>query len=97
MGTLRLLHRVITSYSIHYTKLYEVVEAVNGEQAIECFSLHEPDIIFMDVMMPVMDGYEATRRIKALAGDHFVPVIFLTAMSDEKALARCIEVGGDVV
>ncbi len=74
---------------------YEVVEAVNGEQAIECFSLHEPDIIFMDVMMPVMDGYEATRRIKALAGDHFVPVIFLTAMSDEKALARCIEVGGD--
>ncbi len=74
---------------------YEVVEAVNGEEAIACFSLHEPDIIFMDVMMPVMDGYEATRRIKALAGDHFVPVIFLTAMSDEKALARCVEVGGD--
>jgi serine phosphatase RsbU (regulator of sigma subunit) len=45
--------------------------------------------------MPVMDGYEATRRIKQLAGDRFIPVIFLTAMSDEKALARCVEVGGD--
>ena len=74
---------------------YEVVEAVDGAEAVERFREHEPDIIFMDVMMPIMDGYEATRQIKALAGDHFVPVIFLTAMSDEKALARCVEVGGD--
>jgi len=49
----------------------------------------------MDVMMPVMDGYDATRRIKTLAGSHFVPVIFLTALTDEAALARCIEAGGD--
>ncbi len=74
---------------------YEVIEAVNGEQAVEYFAQNEPDIIFMDVMMPGMDGYEATRRIKRLAGNHFIPVIFLTAMSDEKALARCVEVGGD--
>ena len=74
---------------------YEVVEAVDGAEAVERFREHEPDIIFMDVMMPNMDGYEATRIIKELAGDHFVPVIFLTAMSDEKALARCVEVGGD--
>ncbi len=74
---------------------YEVVEATDGAEAVDRFIEHEPDIIFMDVMMPKMDGYEATRRIKQLAGDHFVPVIFLTAMSDEKALARCVEVGGD--
>lgn len=74
---------------------YEVIEAVNGAEAVENFAQHRPDIIFMDVMMPVMDGYEATHRIKQLAGDHFIPVIFLTAMSDEKALARCVEVGGD--
>ncbi len=49
----------------------------------------------MDVMMPVMDGYEATRRIKAMAGDHFVPVIFLTALQDAKSLTRCTEAGGD--
>jgi two-component system, HptB-dependent secretion and biofilm response regulator len=74
---------------------YEVTEARNGAEAVDSFIQHEPDIVFMDVMMPVMDGYEATSRIKALAGDHFVPIIFLTAMTDEKALARCVEVGGD--
>jgi serine phosphatase RsbU (regulator of sigma subunit) len=46
-------------------------------------------------MMPVLDGYEATRQIKAASANRFVPVIFLTAMSDEEALAQCIEAGGD--
>ncbi|MCU7874213.1 MAG: SpoIIE family protein phosphatase [Candidatus Thiodiazotropha sp. (ex Lucinoma borealis)] len=74
---------------------YKVIEAENGANAIQLFQQHGPDIIFMDVMMPVMDGYEAAAKIKQLSGDHFVPIIFLTAMSDEDALARCVEVGGD--
>jgi CheY-like chemotaxis protein len=74
---------------------YKVIEAENGVEAIQQFQQQGPDIIFMDVMMPLMDGYEATTEIKRLAGDQFVPIIFLTAMSDEKALARCVEVGGD--
>lgn len=74
---------------------YEVIEAENGVEAVKCFEQQAPDIIFMDVMMPEMDGYEAATQIKQKAGDHFVPIIFLTAMSDEKALARCVEVGGD--
>ncbi|MCG7983831.1 MAG: SpoIIE family protein phosphatase [Candidatus Thiodiazotropha lotti] len=74
---------------------YEVIEAENGRQAVSLFEQHQPDIVFMDVMMPEMDGYEATAQIKQCAGDSFVPIIFLTAMQDEKALARCVEVGGD--
>jgi CheY-like chemotaxis protein len=74
---------------------YKVIEAENGIEAIAQFQQHAPDIIFMDVMMPEMDGYEATNEIKRLSGNRFVPIIFLTAMSDEKALARCVEVGGD--
>jgi serine phosphatase RsbU (regulator of sigma subunit) len=74
---------------------YKVIEAENGIEAIQQFQQQGPDLIFMDVMMPLMDGYEATTEIKRLAGDQFVPIIFLTAMSDEKALARCVEVGGD--
>jgi CheY-like chemotaxis protein len=74
---------------------YKVIEAENGIEAIAQFQRHAPDIIFMDVMMPEMDGYEATNEIKRMSGDQFVPIIFLTAMSDEKALARCVEVGGD--
>ena len=74
---------------------YQTIEAVNGEEAIDLFKQENPDIIFMDVLMPVLDGYEATRQIKAASTNRFVPVIFLTAMSDEEALAQCIEAGGD--
>ena len=74
---------------------YEVVEAENGQQAIDLFQQENPSIVFMDVMMPVLDGYQATRQIKTAAGNRFVPVIFLTSISDESALANCIEAGGD--
>ncbi len=74
---------------------YETIEALNGREAIDLFHSEAPDIIFMDVMMPLIDGYEATRQIKAASATRFVPVIFLTAMTDEEALAQCIEAGGD--
>lgn len=58
---------------------YVVIEAENGRQAVSLFEEQQPDIVFMDVMMPEMDGYEATVQIKQRAGDSFVPIIFLTA------------------
>ncbi|MCP4486697.1 MAG: SpoIIE family protein phosphatase [Gammaproteobacteria bacterium] len=74
---------------------YETLEAENGQQAIELYKKHSPDIIFMDVMMPEVDGYEATRQIKAESGHRFVPVIFVTATTDKESLSLCIEAGGD--
>lgn len=74
---------------------YQTIEAVNGQEAIDLFNQEKPSIIFMDVMMPLIDGYEATRQIKAASANRFVPIIFLTAMNDEEALAQCIEAGGD--
>ncbi len=74
---------------------YQTIEAINGQEAVDLFIQENPSIIFMDVMMPILDGYEATRQIKAASANRFVPVIFLTAMSDEEALAQCIEAGGD--
>ena len=74
---------------------HRVLTADNGQEAVERFQAESPDVVLMDVMMPVMDGYEATRRIKAGCGERFVPVIFLTALTDEHALALCIEAGGD--
>ena len=74
---------------------YTVLQAENGAQAVELFEQHRPTLVMMDIMMPVMDGYEATLKIKRLSGNHFVPIIFLTAITDEAALARCIDVGGD--
>ncbi|NNE64199.1 MAG: fused response regulator/phosphatase, partial [Gammaproteobacteria bacterium] len=74
---------------------YDTIEAVNGQEAIDLFRSESPSIIFMDVMMPEVDGYEATMQIKAETGNRFVPIIFLTAMTDEESLNRCIEAGGD--
>lgn len=76
---------------------YDCIEAVNGQEAINLFSSECPDIVFMDVMMPEVDGYEATRQIKASLGSRFVPIIFLTAITDEEALSHCIDAGGDDV
>lgn len=74
---------------------YEVIQAIDGADAVNKFSEHGADLVFLDIMMPVMGGYEAASKIKEITADHFVPIIFLTAMTDEDALARCIEVGGD--
>ena len=72
-----------------------VLTADNGEQAIELFAQHRPQLVLLDAMMPVMDGFQAAREIKRLAGEALVPIIFLTSMSEEQALVRCLEAGGD--
>lgn len=74
---------------------YQVIVAENGEQAVAIFERESPDVVLMDIMMPLMDGYEATKRIKELATGRVVPVIFLTAVDDENGLSRCLECGGD--
>lgn len=74
---------------------HHVLQAGNGEEAVKVFEQMRPHIVLLDVMMPVMDGFEAARRIKTLAGEALVPVIFLTSMSEDEALVRCLEAGGD--
>ena len=72
-------------------KGYEVVLAVNGAEAIEKAALERPELILMDLSMPVLDGYEATRRLKKDAETTAIPIIGLSAHAmvgdREKALA----------
>lgn len=74
---------------------HTILAAVDGVEAVRMFEAEQPDMVLMDVMMPEMDGYTAASQIKAQAGERFVPILFLTALTDEKALAQCIECGGD--
>ncbi len=74
---------------------HQVLTAANGAEAVEAFRQQRPQLVLMDAMMPVMDGFEAARQIKELAGETLVPIIFLTSLSESEALARCLEVGGD--
>lgn len=74
---------------------YPVYIAKDGFEAVEIFKEHRPDIVLLDAIMPGKDGFEAAQEIKVLSGDSFIPIIFLTSLSDAPSLARCLEVGGD--
>ena len=74
---------------------YVVVLAVDGVQAVEKFLSEKPEFVFLDVIMPNMDGVETAIRIKEKAGDDFIPVIYLTSLADAPSLARCLSAGGD--
>ncbi|WP_017902261.1 ATP-binding SpoIIE family protein phosphatase [Pseudomonas asplenii] len=74
---------------------HTVLTASNGAEAVEVFQAQGPQLVLMDALMPVMDGFEAARRIKRLAGESLVPIIFLTSLTESSALVRCLEAGGD--
>ncbi len=60
---------------------FRVIEASNGLEAVETAKAHRPDIIIMDLSLPVMDGWEATRLLKADQGTRNIPVVALTGHS----------------
>lgn len=74
---------------------YNVCEAADGNEAIEQFVAQKPDIILLDVIMPNLNGQQAAKVIKALAGEDMVPIIFLTSLQEASDLATCLESGGD--
>ncbi|WP_417545204.1 SpoIIE family protein phosphatase [Marinobacter sp.] len=74
---------------------HQVLDAANGQEAVALFRSGAPDIVLLDALMPAMDGMEAAREIKRLAGERLVPLIFITSLSDAEDLARCLEAGGD--
>jgi two-component system, cell cycle response regulator DivK len=69
---------------------YEMTEAKNGEEALAAAAKERPDLILMDIQLPVMDGYEATRRIKADPSLSSIPIIAVTsyALSGDEEKAR---------
>ena len=86
----RLLLKKIISKQGH-----TVIEAENGKLAIDSYVKEAPDIILMDVLMPELDGKEAAKEIKRLAGEDLIPIIFLTSLIDAQSLADCLESGDD--
>ncbi len=69
---------------------YEIIEAENGEEALAAVAKRRPDLILMDIQLPIIDGYEVTRRIKADPALRSIPIIAITsyAMGEDEKRAR---------
>jgi CheY-like chemotaxis protein len=84
-------NRRILIYRLRKIGAFDITEASNGQQALEAVRMHPPDLIFMDLKMPVLDGWEATRRIRAMENGARIRIIALTAQAmagdEDKALA----------
>ena len=74
---------------------YSVIEATDGEAAIAAAREHHPGLILMDVSIPKIDGWEATRRLKADAATRHIPVIALTAHAMSSDRVKALEAGCD--
>lgn len=77
---------------------YEVLHAVDGQAAVELFASSAPDLVLMDIEMPVLNGFEATNRIRAFEATQdwaWTPIIFLTSSDTVENLTTAIEAGGD--
>jgi two-component system, cell cycle response regulator DivK len=80
----RILRDLLTSAG------YEVIQAENGQEALAAAARERPDLILMDIQLPLLDGYEATRRIKADPDLRAIPIIVVTsyALSGDEGKAR---------
>ena len=74
---------------------YATVSAANGLEALEQVAAESPDMILLDIMMPVMDGFEVLARLKENQRWHDIPVVVISAMNDINSVARGIELGAD--
>ena len=76
-------------------KGYEVIMALDGRQAVEMAAAETPDLILMDMSLPVIDGWEATRQVKAAPATRAIPVIALTAHAMAGDREKAIQAGCD--
>ena len=72
---------------------YTFIEASNGQEAVEMAIEHQPEVIIMDGLMPVMDGFEAVRALRTLESFKRTPILMISSLSDEKMKLKAIEAG----
>jgi two-component system cell cycle response regulator len=74
---------------------FEVMTAASGKEALALIEKQTPDIVLLDVMMPELDGFEVCKRIRANPRTRFLPVVMVTALSDQSDRVRGLEAGAD--
>lgn len=83
---LRLMEANLTSEG------FDVIKGANGQEAVDRVASHQPDLVLLDIMMPVLDGFAACERIREFS---MVPIIMVTARGEENARVRGLDLGAD--
>lgn len=73
---------------------YNILDASNGEEALEIVAVTKPDILLLDIVMPDMDGFEVCEKLKAKESTQDIPIIFLSALSETDSKVKGFKVGG---
>lgn len=89
LPNVKLLEAKLTS------EYYEVLTAMNGEEALRKVAEESPDLVLLDVMMPGMDGFEVCTKIKQNSASAHIPVVMVTALTDVHDKVRGLEAGAD--
>jgi len=72
---------------------YEVCSATNGDEAVKAAVLEKPDLILMDIIMPVMNGYEAVKVLKGATETQHIPIIVITGSLQTRFAGKCLQAG----
>jgi DNA-binding response OmpR family regulator len=86
--------RALITFSLEYAG-YRVIEALNGEDAVQLARDERPDLILLDVRMPRLNGYQACTVLKADASTKEIPVVFLSARGQETEIRQGLELGAE--
>jgi DNA-binding response OmpR family regulator len=74
------------------TEGFQVIKATNGQEAVDKVATQQPDLVLLDIMMPVLDGFQSCERIREFSS---VPIIMVTARGEENARVRGLDLGAD--
>jgi type IV pilus assembly protein PilB len=90
----KIMRRLITTL-LNKEEIYKVVEAINGQQALEMIAQDIPELILLDIMMPLMDGYEVCKRLRGDQKYAKIPIIMLSSLDDKEDLVKGFNLGVD--
>jgi CheY-like chemotaxis protein len=85
-----LLHQELEDFSN-----YQIITAFNGQEALDKIKHHQPDLVLLDLMMPVLDGFAVLSVIKADSDLRDIPIIIVSAANDSKSIVKGIKQGAD--
>lgn len=89
------INRILLVNLLENAGYTDCIEAANGVEAIDKYKREQPDLVLLDVVMPDMSGFDVVKHLRSHATEHYLPILFITALDDKESLVKCLDVGGN--